>query len=97
MSSSSIISVWLGSVDEKSTVFPFPQSFLFDILPALSGSRMSSVGIETGYGLDGLGLIPGSARIFFSPQHPDRLWDPPNLLSNGYPELFPLGGKVAGV
>jgi hypothetical protein len=26
---------------------------------------------------------------------PDRLWGPPNLLYNGYRELFP-GGKAAG-
>jgi hypothetical protein len=31
-----------------------------------------------------------------SPCRPDRLWGPPNLLYNGYQDLFP-GGKVAGV
>jgi hypothetical protein len=31
-------------------------------------NRDSSVGIVTGYGLDGPGSIPGSARFFFSPQ-----------------------------
>jgi hypothetical protein len=31
------------------------------------------------------GLIPGRGKRFFSsPQRPDRLWDPPSLLSNGY-------------
>jgi hypothetical protein len=32
-----------------------------------------SVGIATGYALDGLGSISGSARFFSSQQHPDRL------------------------
>jgi hypothetical protein len=34
-------------------------------------SQGSSVGIVTGYSLDGLGLIPGSAKFFSSSQHPD--------------------------
>jgi hypothetical protein len=50
-------------------------------------SRDSTVGIVTGYGLDdgvvGVRVLEGS-RIFFSPRCPDRLWGPPNLLSNGY-------------
>jgi hypothetical protein len=51
----------------------------------------SSVGIATGYGLDGPGAVPGGARFFSSPQCPDQLWGPPNLLLNGYLELFPWG------
>jgi hypothetical protein len=35
-------------------------------------SRDSSVGIATGYGIDGPGSIPGGERIFSSPQRPDR-------------------------
>jgi hypothetical protein len=27
----------------------------------------------------------------FSSQHPDRFWDPPSHLYNGYRELFPRG------
>jgi hypothetical protein len=39
----------------------------------------------TGYGLDGLGWIPGrSKRFFSSPQRPDRFWCPPSLLFSGY-------------
>jgi hypothetical protein len=52
------------------------------------------VGIATGYGLDdgGAGVrVPVGLRIFFSPLSPDRLWGPPNLLSNGYRGLFPGG------
>jgi hypothetical protein len=61
-------------------------------------SRNSVIGITTGYGLDGRGVgarVPVGPRILSS-RHPDRLWDPPNLLLNGYwGTLFP-GGKVAG-
>jgi hypothetical protein len=60
--------------------------------------RDSSVGIETGYGLDdrGTGIrVPIVSSIFVSPYRPDRLWGPPNLLYNGYRELFP-GGKETG-
>jgi len=32
--------------------------------------------------------------LFSSPPHPDRLWGPPSLLSNGYQGSFP-GGKAA--
>jgi hypothetical protein len=51
-------------------------------------SRDNSVGVATGYGLDGPGSIPSRVKIYFSPQHPDRLWDPPSLLSNGYGGLL---------
>jgi len=40
--------------------------------------------------------IHGVSREFFSsPPHADRLWGPPNLLTNGYRRLLP-GVKVAG-
>jgi hypothetical protein len=59
-------------------------------------SQDSAVGIATGYGLDDRGIgvrVPVESRIFYSPRRPDRLLGPPNLLSNGYRELFPPGVK----
>jgi hypothetical protein len=44
-------------------------------------------GIATGYGLDDRRVwvrVPVGPRIFSSPQRPDRLWGPPNLLFYGY-------------
>ena len=49
----------------------------------------SSVGIATGYGLDGPGSNPGGGEIFRT--CPDRPWGPHSLLYNGY-RVFP-GGK----
>jgi hypothetical protein len=52
-------------------------------------NRNISVGIATSYRLDRLGSIPGRGKRFFiTKQRPDRLWDPPSLLSNGYRGLF---------
>jgi hypothetical protein len=52
----------------------------------LNQSWDSSVGIATDYGLNdrgfGVRVLVGS-RIFPSPHCPDRLWGPPNPLSNG--------------
>jgi hypothetical protein len=41
------------------------------------------------YGLDNQGFgfrVPLGTKILTFPCRPDRLWGPPNLLSNGYPE-----------
>jgi hypothetical protein len=53
----------------------------------IHGSRDSSVGIATGYGLDdrrvGVG-VPVESSIFYSPRRPERFLGPPSLLSSGY-------------
>jgi hypothetical protein len=62
-------------------------------------SQKSSVGIATGYGLEGRDSIPGGRKRFFStPQCPDELWGSPNFLSNGWvPRFLPLGVKQPGL
>jgi hypothetical protein len=66
---------------------------------SLLRSRDSAVGIATGYGLDDRGVgvrVPVGSRIFSSPRRPDRLWGPPNLLSNGYRGALSPGVKRPG-
>jgi hypothetical protein len=69
----------------------------FQLICAL---RDSEVGITTSCGLDDRGIgvrVPIGSRIFSSPNSPDRLWGPPNRLSNGYRGLFPRGWSGRGV
>jgi hypothetical protein len=48
-----------------------------------------SVGIATGYGMDGRSSITGRDKILFSPlQRPDLLFGPPSLPFNEYSRLF---------
>jgi hypothetical protein len=57
-------------------------------LPALTCGPGSSVNIATDYGLDSLGIEFQWGEIFCT--FPDRAWDPPSLLYNGY-WVFPGG------
>jgi hypothetical protein len=59
----------------------------------LTSSPGSSVGIATGYGLEGPGINPGGGENFRT--CPDRPWGPPSLLYNGYP-VFPRGRMRPG-
>jgi hypothetical protein len=52
-----------------------------------------SVGIATGYGLEGPGSNPDGGEIFHA--CPDRSWGPLSLLYNGY-WIFPGGKKRPG-
>jgi hypothetical protein len=61
----------------------------------ISGSQVSSGSIVSDYGLDNRAIgiqSPAEAKEFSSVLLcPDRLWDPPTLLSNGYRGSFPRG------
>jgi hypothetical protein len=50
------------------------------------GSRVSVVGIATGYGLD-----DGVVEILVGRSCADLFWGPPNLVFNGYRGFFPRG------
>jgi hypothetical protein len=73
---------WLGFCERTEKCF-----IEFKAITAVIRSRDSSVGIATSYWLDDRGFgvqVPVGVRIFTSPRRPDRLWGPPNLLSNWY-------------
>jgi hypothetical protein len=66
----------------------------------LTRSWDSVVGIATGCMLDNQVVtvqVPIRSSIFSSPCHPDQLWGPPNLLSNGYWGLLPQWERSQGV
>jgi hypothetical protein len=66
----------------------------FIILTIFDGSRDSSVGIATRYGLEGPGIESRWGEIFRT--DPDRLRGPPSLLYNGY-RVCPGGKGDRGV
>jgi hypothetical protein len=62
-------------------------------------SRDSSVGIVTGYELDGRGVgvsDPVRAIFFPTPRHPDRFWGPPSLLIQWVTGALSSGVKLPG-
>ena len=61
---------------------------IFRYCSCVFGSRDSSVGIATRYGVEGLGIQSRQGEIFRT--CPDRLRGPPSLLYNGY-RLLPWG------
>jgi hypothetical protein len=66
----------------------------FPWVPVAVRKHDSTAGVSTGYWLDNSGPKCEStvgSRILISPCTPNRLWRPHNLLSYGYPRLFPRG------
>jgi hypothetical protein len=56
--------------------------------------EMLQSGVATGHELDGrmVGVrVSVGSRIFSTLYRPDRLWGPPDLLSNGHLGPFPVG------
>ena len=65
----------------------------FSVSSTITCGPGSSVGIVTGYGLDGPGIKSRLGEIFRT--CPDRTWGPPSLLYNGY-RVFPRGKEWSG-
>jgi hypothetical protein len=90
-----ICTLWISAIretvqlDRNTVLSMWVLKVLLQLLLFVDKSRDSSVSIVLGYGLDDWGLIPSRCWEFFSKlSHPERLWGPPSLLSNG--------GKAAG-
>jgi hypothetical protein len=62
----------------------------YSLYKTQSHSRASPVCATAGYGFEVWGSIPGKGKRFFStPQRPERLWGPPNMIS--FPGLKSTG------
>jgi hypothetical protein len=76
---------WKGKIVTEST---YEKRLAQQKLAIVSATlRDSVVGIATSYGLDDQGVgvrVPVGSRIFSSPRSSDRLWGPPNLITNWY-------------
>jgi hypothetical protein len=55
------------------------------------GTRVAQSVYRLFYKLNGRGSFPGDGIFFLSQPHPDRLWGPPSLVSNGYRGFLPRG------
>jgi hypothetical protein len=94
--SSMFVLFWLYVMRISSVYLKYPITWCFFKIgySFLCRSRDSVVGIATSYGLDDRGVwvrVPVGSGIFCSPDRPDQLWGPSNLLSDGYWGLFPRG------
>jgi hypothetical protein len=84
-SPSPIIRGWYN----RSAVAAVPKVPAHKLKKKIEWNRESSVFMAMVFRLDGPGSIFGGAIFFSCPQRTDRLWGPPNLLSNKYQGLFP--------
>jgi hypothetical protein len=50
----------------------------------------TSVSTATGHGAGLPRFDSWQQNFFYTPQHPDRLWGSPSLLTNGYRDSFPM-------
>jgi hypothetical protein len=65
----------------------FSENNRYLVSHTVGGSKIrdSSVGIDTGFGLDSRSSIPSWSETFsYTPQRPDWIWCTPNLIPNYY-------------
>jgi hypothetical protein len=81
----------VGNADDTTVCFDMSRNCIIDAKGAkqfqIRFTVYGEAGIATGYVLDDRGVavrVPVESRISSFPRRPDRLWGPPNLVSNGY-------------